>query len=162
MKYCSKCGNELHDDAVICPKCGCPVEAKQSSNKTSNSKIRTALLLNIFAFVIALFSIVNYCYEVSKSDNNNDSTYILLFGLLALITLSFILCIIINAFARKGEIKSFLAWSYVVSVVITTIFYALLAPVLFFAAICGMGILIPIPPILQIIAAVKLIQATKE
>lgn len=122
MKYCSKCGNELHDDAVICPKCGCPVEAKQSSNKTSNSKIRTALLLNIFAFVIALFSIVNYCYEVSKSDNNNDSTYILLFGLLALITLSFILCIIINAFARKGEIKSFLAWSYVVSVVITTNF----------------------------------------
>lgn len=23
MKYCSKCGNELFDDAVICPKCGC-------------------------------------------------------------------------------------------------------------------------------------------
>ena len=26
MKYCVKCGNELHDEAVICPKCGCAVE----------------------------------------------------------------------------------------------------------------------------------------
>ena len=26
MKYCSKCGAELFDDAVICTKCGCPVE----------------------------------------------------------------------------------------------------------------------------------------
>ncbi len=26
MKYCTKCGNELMDEAVICPKCGCMVE----------------------------------------------------------------------------------------------------------------------------------------
>ena len=25
MKYCVHCGNELLDDAVICPKCGCRV-----------------------------------------------------------------------------------------------------------------------------------------
>ena len=25
MKFCSKCGNELLDEAVMCPKCGCPV-----------------------------------------------------------------------------------------------------------------------------------------
>ena len=24
MKYCSKCGKELFDEAVICPGCGCP------------------------------------------------------------------------------------------------------------------------------------------
>ncbi|MBE7040093.1 MAG: zinc-ribbon domain-containing protein [Ruminococcaceae bacterium] len=23
MKYCSKCGKEIMDDAVICPGCGC-------------------------------------------------------------------------------------------------------------------------------------------
>ena len=23
MKYCSKCGNEVVDEAVMCPKCGC-------------------------------------------------------------------------------------------------------------------------------------------
>lgn len=25
-KFCSKCGNELMDEAVICPKCGCLVK----------------------------------------------------------------------------------------------------------------------------------------
>lgn len=25
MKYCSKCGNEVDDEAVICPKCGCAI-----------------------------------------------------------------------------------------------------------------------------------------
>lgn len=24
MKYCSKCGKEIFDEAVICPGCGCP------------------------------------------------------------------------------------------------------------------------------------------
>lgn len=37
MKYCSKCGNELVDEAVICPKCGCAVgnvvaKAEKSDN----------------------------------------------------------------------------------------------------------------------------------
>lgn len=26
MKYCTKCGKELFDEAVICPGCGCPTE----------------------------------------------------------------------------------------------------------------------------------------
>lgn len=26
MKYCSKCGAELLDEAVVCPKCGCETE----------------------------------------------------------------------------------------------------------------------------------------
>lgn len=36
MKYCSKCGKELFDEAVICPGCGCPVETVnnvQTANK---------------------------------------------------------------------------------------------------------------------------------
>ena len=24
MKNCNKCGNQLYDEAVICPACGCP------------------------------------------------------------------------------------------------------------------------------------------
>ena len=31
MKYCTKCANELLDEAVICPKCGCPTEAWNKS-----------------------------------------------------------------------------------------------------------------------------------
>ena len=32
MKYCTKCGNELMDEAVICPKCGCMVEGANLNN----------------------------------------------------------------------------------------------------------------------------------
>ncbi len=34
MKYCSKCGNELLDEAVICPNCGCETgyQTKKSQN----------------------------------------------------------------------------------------------------------------------------------
>ena len=31
MKYCRKCGNEIMDEAVICPKCGCSTQQKSSS-----------------------------------------------------------------------------------------------------------------------------------
>lgn len=29
MKYCTKCGNKLMDEAVVCPKCGCPTNDYQ-------------------------------------------------------------------------------------------------------------------------------------
>ncbi|MDY5820066.1 MAG: hypothetical protein SPJ70_02005 [Candidatus Borkfalkiaceae bacterium] len=28
MKYCVKCGAELCDEAVVCPKCGCMVDGR--------------------------------------------------------------------------------------------------------------------------------------
>jgi len=39
MKYCSKCGTELFDEAVVCPKCGCPTELyKQEMNTEIQEK----------------------------------------------------------------------------------------------------------------------------
>ena len=32
MKTCKQCGKELFDAAVICPQCGCPVEAQPANN----------------------------------------------------------------------------------------------------------------------------------
>lgn len=29
MKYCSHCGSEIHDEAVICVRCGCSVESNR-------------------------------------------------------------------------------------------------------------------------------------
>ncbi len=40
MKYCSKCGNELVDAAVICPKCGCAAPAAPDT-MTNNQKNKT-------------------------------------------------------------------------------------------------------------------------
>lgn len=32
--YCSKCGAEVDDEAVVCPKCGCLIAGKNLQNET--------------------------------------------------------------------------------------------------------------------------------
>ena len=46
MKYCSHCGKELLDEAVICPSCGC--KAAQNSNLSDENKKIMVLLIKIF------------------------------------------------------------------------------------------------------------------
>lgn len=36
MKFCAKCGNEVLDEAVICPKCGCSLSASGDASKQNN------------------------------------------------------------------------------------------------------------------------------
>ena len=46
MKFCSKCGNEVNEDAVVCLKCGCKIESAEfistngsdSNNASKNTK----------------------------------------------------------------------------------------------------------------------------
>ena len=47
--FCSKCGKEINDEAVICVHCGCAVNNNNLSNITSDSKDWVvALLLSWF------------------------------------------------------------------------------------------------------------------
>lgn len=46
MKYCSNCGTEIADQAVVCPKCGCAVAL--SPNGISQKSWVVALLLCLF------------------------------------------------------------------------------------------------------------------
>lgn len=43
--FCKNCGNEINDNAVICPKCGCAVK---SLSEYSDKKWGTAMLLCLF------------------------------------------------------------------------------------------------------------------
>lgn len=56
MKYCTKCGNELVDEAAICPKCGCfagqPSDYYVEDFNTPNSKLQKA------AFIFMIISTV--------------------------------------------------------------------------------------------------------
>ena len=36
MKYCSHCGKEIMDEAVMCPHCGCAVESNPAVNDKPN------------------------------------------------------------------------------------------------------------------------------
>lgn len=65
MKFCSKCGKELMDEAVVCPGCGCPTGgySQNHSNPSSYSsdypivkefasKARTVKNLGIVALIL--------------------------------------------------------------------------------------------------------------
>ncbi len=69
MKYCSKCGAQLLDEAVICIKCGCAVSpvgvpTQEKATKKESSGMRTAafilmiISLSIWTFYALLFLIL--------------------------------------------------------------------------------------------------------
>ena len=48
MKYCEKCGNQLLDEAIMCPKCGCAVAGKQPTkeqNEKSKNQAKSAIMI---------------------------------------------------------------------------------------------------------------------
>lgn len=55
MKFCSKCGKELVDEAVICPHCGCMVEAAPKM-PAANDTVSVGLV--ILSVLIPLFGII--------------------------------------------------------------------------------------------------------
>ena len=48
MKYCSHCGKEIMDEAVICPSCGCKV----ASENTMTTEDKSVIILIIKIFMI--------------------------------------------------------------------------------------------------------------
>lgn len=74
MKYCVKCGAELCDEAVVCPKCGCMVdgrsvekdfpgkieEKKIEPTVADNQQTRTwvSMVLGILALIYSLSSLI--------------------------------------------------------------------------------------------------------
>ena len=59
MKYCTKCGKELFDDAVICPNCGCavappataPTAVIPANDEVSIGLCIVAALIPLFGFI---------------------------------------------------------------------------------------------------------------
>lgn len=86
MKFCSKCGKELMDEAVMCPACGCLVNEKSTTQqngvtvvKTSKGRLFGSSMLGglIFGFIMGVF--------VASSGGNFFAMFILgglAFGLL--------------------------------------------------------------------------------
>ncbi len=64
MKYCEKCGNQLLDEAIMCPKCGCAVAGKQPTKeqnahaKKQDKNMMVATLMFLGAIAIVVFTII--------------------------------------------------------------------------------------------------------
>lgn len=56
MKYCSKCGKEIMDEAVVCPNCGCSLEETKAQNSTDSSSAGWAFL----GFCIPIVGLILY------------------------------------------------------------------------------------------------------
>ena len=54
MKYCSKCGAEISEEAVICVKCGCQVAKTQKVNEADEQNTG----LNVLAFFFPLIGLI--------------------------------------------------------------------------------------------------------
>ncbi len=52
--YCKKCGAEIDDEAVVCPKCGCAVDKGQQNPKYNESKTGMGVLMGLFLGLIGL------------------------------------------------------------------------------------------------------------
>ena len=73
MKFCSKCGHQLVDEAVICTNCGCavafPTVRGKSDKEKEISKNKGRAIVEIFNFVFSLtiilclfFVILSFAY----------------------------------------------------------------------------------------------------
>ena len=94
MKYCSTCGAEINDGAVICLKCGCAVQnsaAPVGKLKTNKGLIKY-ILLSIITFgiygLVVMSSLSNDINIVaSRYDGKKTMHYCLLYFIVAPITL---------------------------------------------------------------------------
>lgn len=74
--FCSKCGKEVHDDAVVCTSCGCSIGKKEQvfdesvgEDKASGGLIAVSILIPIVGVILG---IVNLC----KSKKKSGTTYL--------------------------------------------------------------------------------------
>ena len=88
MKYCSKCGKEIHEEAVVCIHCGCSVDsAKKESTESKilekyKSDVNSAYIFSIIGLVLSfgigfVFAIISFikcsnCKNLTSIDNLND------------------------------------------------------------------------------------------
>ena len=82
MKYCTKCGNELMDEAVICPKCGCAtgyqsLVSNEPEKTPSGLKIAAKILMIVGTVCMGLYIIplawclpmtISYCNKIKRGE----------------------------------------------------------------------------------------------
>ncbi len=93
MKYCSKCGAEMVDEAVVCVQCGCAenvVQPPAAKLKTGRDLVKTILLTIVTFGIYALVLFYKMSEEInitaSKYDGKKTMNYLLMFFIIGPIT----------------------------------------------------------------------------
>ncbi len=103
MKYCKHCGNQVIDEAVICPKCGCSIERNIVIRKNVDTYQLNGFAIAglIFSYLNPLFGLIFGGIGLSKSRDLNGSGKVS--SILAIIfsLIQFIVAIAILIFANS-------------------------------------------------------------
>lgn len=101
MKYCAKCGKEVHDDAVVCVHCGCSLETKPMAAaapvgqlKTNRSLLKYILLsiitFGIYGLVVMSSVSTDINTIASRYDGKKTMHFCLVFFIFSAITLGIV------------------------------------------------------------------------
>lgn len=58
MKYCSHCGAELFNEAVVCPKCGCMADSQSTANV--QPKFSACAIVGFVLSLVSLIYVINF------------------------------------------------------------------------------------------------------
>lgn len=103
MKFCAKCGQQLLDEDLFCPKCGTKAEANINFNTTTyastsynsqtNSQSRNSLQLAamIFMIISCAWCVIAFIFNSITNPNNFTPGYSVLFAMSYLVPLLWVL-----------------------------------------------------------------------
>jgi len=58
MKYCTKCGKEIMDEAVVCPGCGCPTDNTVWRNMANRGEDKANVGLIVLSILIPIVGVI--------------------------------------------------------------------------------------------------------
>jgi len=165
MKYCPKCGTQLTDDAAFCSKCGTALSQEaitlQSSNientdkrKKIKTKSTTCIILMILALLISIFAGVMF-YEGECDALPSQELFLTLLLWATLSVATFVLGVLALMSAEKKGQTAF-TFIYLFVNLITIIIFIIRNPDWILFMFCLFGLVMYVPAILNIIAAVKI------
>ena len=79
MKYCSRCGKELLDDAIFCTNCGCAVDP--SIRFVRNEEDKVSVWFCVLAFLIPIFGLIYWAIKREETPKKANAV-----GITALIS----------------------------------------------------------------------------
>ena len=91
MKYCTHCGKQMLDDAVICTNCGCPINDAKGIGTANSTADVPSIGLNFLGFFVPIVGLILYC--TMHSHTPRKAGQIGLFALIGFI-MNFILVLV--------------------------------------------------------------------
>lgn len=167
--YCLKCGTDNKENSEFCSQCGSRLKVAGNNSKTK-TKFFTGHILNISSVAIPIIMYIAMLIAVPAEEQSNDgNTHISvtadisgdLLGIVMIIGLVIFAIGLVVYFIESVKLKTVLSFVYLILAVgdLIFLFMTMAAYVL---ATCGMGSVILIPGILQIVAGTKFVFASKE